>query len=58
MNKKGEITINYIIFLIIAVIVLIVVIIIFRTQIADIFSRFGALINNIFEPTKDINFGK
>ena len=58
MNKKGELTINYIIFLIIAVIVLIVVIIIFRTQIADIFSRFGALVNNIFAPAETINFGE
>jgi preprotein translocase subunit SecG len=54
MNKKGELTINYIIYLIIAVIVLIVVILIFRTQIADIFSRFGTLVSNIFTPLDGI----
>jgi hypothetical protein len=56
MNKKGEITTNYLIFLIIALIVLIVVIIIFRTQIIGIFAKLGDLVNNIFSPVDTINF--
>ncbi|MFH1972838.1 MAG: hypothetical protein ABIJ18_05155 [archaeon] len=56
MNKKGELSINYIILFIIALIVLIVVVIIFRNQIGDFVERITGLISNIFAPVEDIEF--
>tara|TARA_Y100000310_G_C20611806_1_gene778384 strand:+ start:359 stop:535 length:177 start_codon:yes stop_codon:yes gene_type:complete len=56
MKKRGEITINYLIFLIIGLIALIVIVIIFKTQIAAIFGGLGDLIKNIFSPVESINF--
>jgi len=56
MNKKGELTINYIIMLILAVIVLIIVIIIFRDQIGLFVEKITGLIQNIFAPVESIEF--
>lgn len=55
MNKKGELTINYIILFIIGLIVLILMIVIFRSQIGFIVEKLTDLVKNIFTPIEGIS---
>ena len=55
MKKKGELTLNYIILMIIALVVLIVVLVIFREQIGNFVSTIRELITGYGdEATKSI----
>ncbi|MBT3984800.1 hypothetical protein HOD38_02235 [archaeon] len=55
MNKKGDLTINYLIVFIIAIIVLIIVVIIFRSQVGLFLEKTSTLLTNIFTPVENID---
>ena len=52
--KKGELSINTIIVLIIAVIVLLVIVIAFRQQISQLFNSFSNIITGTQDASKDL----
>ena len=57
MNKRGEITIKYIIGFIIALIVLVAVILFFTGQFGIIGEKISNLILNIFAPIEAVELG-
>jgi len=55
MNKKGDISIKYIIAIIIALMVLIVVVLVFKQQIGTFIEKLGGLVTNIFTPVESVD---
>jgi hypothetical protein len=57
MNKKGEVSLNFMIMLIIAVVVLFVILIIFRQQVVNFVGEIGGLITGYGDKATDLSKG-